>query len=203
MAPSWGPSGPGDTGEDAGPTLDDRPGLGGVTETRRRNTIVSLVNNRHQSPYTIGELTVDLAAWFRDETDGMVPTDEEIHSILYDFDLPHLDSTNQVVFDRETGCVCSMNTSDRTAGKTFDEETAETKCTTETATNGDGGSEVDILNTERVQLSVKQLVNFSVLLFGVMCTAITASSSSPFDTPCTLVPAVLVVCFFGYRGATY
>lgn len=201
MAPSWGTSGPDD--EDAGPTLADRPGLGGVTETRRRSAIVSLVNNRPQSPYTIGELTVELAAWFRDETDGMVPTDEEIHSILYDFDLPHLDSTNQVVFDRGTGRVCSANASDGTAAKTFDEEPPETKCTTETATNWDGNPETGVTDTGRVQLPEKQLVNLGVLLFGVMCIAITASRTSPSDTTYTLVPVVLVVCFFGYRGATY
>ncbi|WP_255516615.1 hypothetical protein [Haloferax sp. KTX1] len=197
MAPSWAPTGPDDAGEDTGPTLDDRPGLGGVSETRRRNTVVSLVNERSETPYTVGELTVALSAWFQDETDGMVPTDEEIHSVLYDFDLPQLDDDGRVVFERETGRVFSpsndgAHTVHRSARGGSD------------STVGDAGESAvgsaSESTRDRVTVSRTQVVNIAVVLLGVAGVAVTASSVSPLGTAYALVPAAVVVLFFVYRA---
>ncbi|WP_042664341.1 hypothetical protein [Haloferax sp. ATB1] len=200
MAPAWAPGGPDDTGEESGPSLDDRPGLGGVTESRRRDTIVSLVNERSETPYTVGELTVALSEWFQDETDGMVPTDEEIHSVLFDFDLPRLDDDGRLVFHRETGRVFSPTHEATHATRTSTE--IEPGSTLDNARGTDRGSVATESTDDRVTVSRKRLVNVGVILVGVAGVAVTASSVSPLDTSFALVPAALVVLFFGYRALT-
>ncbi|AKU09779.1 hypothetical protein [Haloferax gibbonsii] len=200
MAPSWAPGGPDDTGEQPGPSLDDRPGLGGVTESRRRDTIVSLVNERSETPYTVGELTVALSEWFQDETDGMVPTDEEIHSVLFDFDLPRLDADGRLVFHRETGRVFSPTHDGAHATRASSELNAGS--TDDNAGDTNRGSVAPEPTDDRVTVSRKRLVNVAVILVGVAGVAVTASSVSPLDTSFALVPAALVVLFFGYRALT-
>ncbi|QOS13871.1 uncharacterized protein HfgLR_23430 (plasmid) [Haloferax gibbonsii] len=200
MAPSWAPGGPDDTGEQPGPSLDDRPGLGGVTESRRRDTIVSLVNERSETPYTVGELTVALSEWFQDETDGMVPTDEEIHSVLFDFDLPRLDADGRLVFHRETGRVFSPTHDGAHATRASSELNAGS--TVDNAGDTNRGSVAPEPTDDRVMVSRKRLVNVAVILVGVAGVAVTASSVSPLDTSFALVPAALVVLFFGYRALT-
>jgi hypothetical protein len=104
MQPSSGP----DENEGrtpAGPTLDDRPGFGGVSETDRRAHLASLVAARSGRPYTVGELAAAMQTWFEDHNDGMTPTEEEIHGALYDFDLPALEREGRLVFERSTGRV--------------------------------------------------------------------------------------------------
>nr|WP_089781278.1 hypothetical protein [Haloferax massiliensis] len=156
------------------------------------------MNERSETPYTVGELTVALSAWFQDETDGMVPTDEEIHSVLYDFDLPQLDDDGRVVFDRETGRVFSpsndgAHTVHRSARGGPD------------STVGDAGESVvgsaaSESTRDRVTVSRTQVVNIAVVLLGVAGVAVTASSVSPLGTAYALVPAVVVVLFFVYRA---
>jgi hypothetical protein len=104
MQPSSGP----DENEGrapTGPTLDDRPGFGGVSETDRRAQVVSLVAARPERPYTVGELAARMQTWFEERNDGMTPTEEEIHGTLYDFDLPALEREGKLVFERSTGRV--------------------------------------------------------------------------------------------------
>lgn len=199
MGPSWAPSGADDTNEQSGPSLDDRPGFGGTSETRRRDMIVSLVDGRPHKPYTIGELTVALSEWFEDETDGMVPTDEEIHSTLYDFDLPRLDAANRVVFERETGRVFSVDADETTrtsltTGRTDDG-------TTPGQPAGDHG-DTHGQTIEGSNVPAERVVELGVVLLGVAGVALAASTVSPFDPAYALVPATAVVLFFGYRTVT-
>ena len=201
MAPPTAPAGSDDSDRDSGPVFDDRPGLGGVSETQRRDQIVSLVDARPQTPYTIGELTVSLAEWFDRETDGMVPTDEEIHSVLFDFDLPRLEDANRLVFDRETGRVFSVDAADALISSAA----SETEATTgETPAGPPTPRQSDTAATEEDgrEVSAQRVVELGILLVGVAGVALTASNVSPFDTSFSLVPAVVVVLFFGYRTLT-
>lgn len=190
----WSPTGSDNLDARSGPTLDDRPGLGGVPEPRRRETIVSIVNERPQTPTTIGELTTALSGWFEEETDGMVPTDEEIHSVLYDFDLPRLDSAGRLEFDQETGQVFSSRAGDAGADSGMRRPTSAAARTDDARTR--------IRSIEDGEISVERAVELGVLLFGVAGVALAVSSLNPFGTATSLIPAALVVLFFGYRALT-
>lgn len=194
MPPTWAPSGPDEPGADAGPSLDDRPGLGGVSETRRRDAIAALVTDRPETPYTVGELTVALSEWFQDETDGMVPTDEELHSVLYDFDLPRLDAADRLVFDRESGRVYAPDFEEEFAGDAVDETAATGR------SDRSHSGESTPPEGESVDVSKTRIQNLAVLLVGVAGVAVGASSVNPLDTSFALVPAAFVVLFFGYRA---
>lgn len=198
MVPPWSPTGSDDLEEGSGPTLDDRPGLGGVSEPRRRDTIVSIVDERPQAPVTIGELTAALSEWFEEETDGMVPTDEEIHSVLYDFDLPRLESAGRLEFDRETGQVFSSRADVLTADETADGGTRRSP----PATDQTDGGRATIRSIEGGEIPAERAVELGVLLFGVAGVALAVSDLNPLGTSASLVPAALVVLFFGYRALT-
>jgi hypothetical protein len=203
MGPPWAPTGSDDPEKGSGPTLADRPGLGGVSELRRRNTIVSIVDERPKTPITIGELTVVLSGWFEEETDGMVPTEGEIHSVLSDFDLPHLDSVDRLDFDQETGQVFSSRAADALTG----DETGEVAVnggthwpTSTTARTGDGRTTRQ--SNGGGDVSADRTVELGVLLVGVAGVALTVSTLNPFDASTSLIPAALIVLFFGYRALT-
>ncbi|WP_416841702.1 hypothetical protein [Haloferax sp. DFSO52] len=199
MAPSWAPAGSDDSDSETGPVLDDRPGFGGASEAQRRDKIVSLVDARPQTPYTVGELTVALAEWFEFETDGMVPTDEEIHSILFDFDLPQLEATNRIVFDRETGRVFSVDAADALVS-------SDARATGDSAEDSHSGpttvrtSDTATKSTDKREVPAQRVAELGILLFGVAGVALAGSNVAPFDTSAALVPAVVVVLFFGYRA---
>jgi hypothetical protein len=199
MVPPWSSTDSDDLEAGSGPTLDDRPGLGDVPEPRRRETIVSIVDERPQTPVTIGELTAVLSGWFEEETDGMVPTDEEIHSVLYDFDLPRLDSAGRLEFDRETGQVFSSRAAAAlTADETGDGETRRSA----PATDRTDGGRATIRSIEGGEISAERAVELGVLLLGVAGVALAVSDLNPFGTSASLAPAALVVLFFGYRALT-
>ncbi|ELZ98094.1 hypothetical protein C440_02563 [Haloferax mucosum ATCC BAA-1512] len=186
--------------------LDDRPRLGGVTEARRRNTIVSLVNDRPRSRYTIGELAVELAAWFRAETDGVVPTDEEIHRTLYDFDLPYLDAAGEIVYDPATGVIQPINGDDPSreafegGPPRLDRRPEAVKARKRhTEPNGATTSTPD---TSTGELPATGLLNVAVVCLGIAGLVIGAFGPGPADRVHAFGPVALVVCFFGYRGAT-
>jgi len=201
MVPPWSPTGSDDLDAGSGPTLDDRPGLGGVPEPRRRETIVSIVDERPQTPTTIGELTAVLSGWFEEETDGMAPTDEEIHSVLYDFDLPRLDSAGRLDFDQETGQVFSSRAGDALTGDEIGDAAADsgTRRSASTAARTDDGRETT-RSIEGGEIPAERAVELGVLLLGVAGVALAVSSLNPFGTATSLVPAALVVLFFGYRA---
>jgi len=210
MVPPWSPTGSDDLEARSGPTLDDRPDLGGVSEPRRRETIVSIVDERPQTPTTIGELTAVLSGWFEEETDGMAPTDEEIHSVLYDFDLPRLDSAGRLEFDQETGQVFSSRAGDAgfssragdaLTGDEIGDAAADsgTRRSASTAARTDDGRETT-RSIEGGEIPAERAVELGVLLLGVAGVALAVSSLNPFGTATSLVPAALVVLFFGYRA---
>ncbi|WP_081927220.1 DUF7344 domain-containing protein [Halobellus rufus] len=170
------------------------PGFGGVSESDRREEIVSLVDERPTTPYTVGELTVELSEWFHAETDGMVPTDEEIHSTLYDFDLPALDNSGRIVFDEATGRVYAT-----------DYEAARRSMSPDSgpehgASVGDGSSDATALTGERVTVSKRLLTDLAVLVVGLLGVAVAASDLLPVGTSTALVPAGLVVLYFISRA---
>lgn len=201
MVPPWSPTGSDDLEEGSGPRLDDRPDLGGVSEPLRRDTIVSIVDERPQTPVTIGELTTALSEWFEEETDGMVPTDEEIHSVLYDFDLPHLDSAGRLEFERETGQVFSSRAADALTADETDDATADSGARRPTfATERTDDSRTAMRSIGDGEVSGERAVELGVLLFGVAGVALAVSSLNPFGTSTSLIPAALVVLFFGRRA---
>ncbi|WP_336023422.1 DUF7344 domain-containing protein [Halobellus salinisoli] len=193
MSPTRSPSDSDDTETGATPELAVVPGFGGVSESDRRDEVVSLVDERPTTAYTVGELTVQLSEWFHAETDGMVPTDEEIHSTLYDFDLPALDASGRVVFDEATGRVYATDyestrrsvppDSDRRPGTSV----------------GGSSSDATASTKERVTVSKSLLTNLAVLVVGLLGVAVAASDLIPFGTSMALVPTGLVVLYFFIR----
>jgi hypothetical protein len=190
MDRSWGTNDP-DNAADAEPASNDRPWFGGVPESRRREAIVSLVEATDgTTPYTVGELTVTLSEWFRERTDGGVPTDEEIHSVLYDFDLPRLDADGRLVFDRETGRVFATDTA-RSRGRSvvprgiagdFALGRALRPANRESERPGGGAVSLGVL---------------FVAAAGVVASAV---GVGPLTPSYVLVPPAVVVLFFAYRS---
>ncbi|WP_396613811.1 hypothetical protein ACH9L7_18215 (plasmid) [Haloferax sp. S1W] len=202
MVPPWAPTGPGDNDGRSGPSLDDRPGLGGVSETHRREAIVSFVDECPDRPYTIGELTVALSEWFQDETEGMVPTNEEIHSVLYNFDLPRLEAANRLSFDRETGRIFSSQSSETVVSDHTDSTPNRATTHREKSSGRARNARTVDLDLQNVNVPAGRIVELVVLLFGVAAVAIAVSTTDLFGVRAALVPAGLVVLFFVYWGYT-